>query len=114
MLVLTSFGENAGFLGGFLETTQRTFDRFSRCNANFHRQPSLRIRRPLTARAVNLVALDSRTTVRSYHTGSKASIFSPLAGRPLQGPAGQDVQVQVIDGLAGVGALVDDDAIASA
>jgi len=42
MLVLTSFGENAGFLGGFLETTQRTLDSFPRCNANFHRQPSLR------------------------------------------------------------------------
>jgi len=34
--VLTSFGENPGFLGRFLEAPQCTFDRFTRCNANFH------------------------------------------------------------------------------
>ena len=52
MLVFASFGENASFLGGFLETAQRTLDRFAWCNAYFHEQPSLR-KPPMAAKIGN-------------------------------------------------------------
>jgi hypothetical protein len=47
VLVFASFGENAGFLGGFLEATERTLDRFAWCDAYFHRTtlPSARRKR---------------------------------------------------------------------
>ena len=98
MLVLARFGQNAGLLGGFLETTQRAFDRLSRRNANFHEQPSL----PTGAAKPSL----------KFWARMNPSPDYTLSRGPGQMPSRQDVQMQVAHGLSPVGSLINNDAVA--